>query len=111
MPILSDQELNEKLDEIVRRLRDALSPIAIYFFGSYAYGTPESHSDIDLLVVIEDSPLSPYKRDAIAYRALRGIGVPKDVMVYTREEFEKRASLPISFERTVKSKGKVVYAA
>ncbi|MCH8913691.1 MAG: nucleotidyltransferase domain-containing protein [Planctomycetes bacterium] len=37
----------------VRRLRDALSPVAIYFFGSYLYGTPSRHSDIDLLVVIE----------------------------------------------------------
>ena len=111
MPILSPEELEQKLDEIVRRLRDALDPVAIYFFGSYAYGTPQSHSDIDLLVVIEDSPLSPYQRDAQAYRALRGLGVPKDVQVYTRAEFEERAALPVSFERTVKTKGRVLYAA
>jgi predicted nucleotidyltransferase len=53
MPILSPEELEQKLDEIVRRLRDALDPVAIYFFGSYAYGTPQSHSDIDLRVVAE----------------------------------------------------------
>jgi predicted nucleotidyltransferase len=111
MPILSPEELEQKLDEIVRRLRDALDPLAIYFFGSYAYGTPQSHSDIDLLVVIEDSPLSPYKRDGVAYEAIGSIGVPKDVQVYTREEFEQRAALPVSFERTVKTKGRVIYAA
>lgn len=97
--------------EIVSRLQAALSPQAIYFFGSYADGTPEPHSDIDLLVVVDKSPLSPYQRDALAYRALRGLGVPKDVLVYTRAEFEERSALPVSFERTVKTKGKLVYAA
>lgn len=111
MPVLSPEELDRKLAEIVRRLRDTFSPVAIYFFGSYAYGTPESHSDIDLLVVVEDSALSPYQRDAQAIRALRGIGVPKDVVVYTRAEFEQRSALPVSFERTVKAKGKLLYAA
>ena len=111
MPLLTEAELQEKLDTIVERLRDAFSPVAIYLFGSYVYGTPNRHSDIDLLVVVEDSPLSPYKRDALAYRALRGLGVAKDVMVYTRREFEERAALPVSFERTVKQKGKSLYAA
>ena len=37
--------------------------------------------------------------------------VPVDVQVYTRAEFETRAALAVSFERTVKHKGRVVYAA
>jgi predicted nucleotidyltransferase len=111
MPVLSPQELEEKLTLIVERLRNAFSPVAIYFFGSYAYGTPQSHSDIDLLVVVEDSALSAYQRDAVAYRALRGIRCPIDVQVYTRAEFDSRAALPVSFERTVKRKGRVLYAA
>jgi len=109
MPVLSADELDQKLDEMVRRLRQALAPIAIYFFGSYAYGTPQPHSDIDLLVVVDDSELDPYERDGRAYHALSGIGVPKDVQVYTRAEFEDRAALPVSFERTVKTKGKLIY--
>jgi len=111
MPVLNRADLEVKLQEAVRRLTAALSPTAIYFFGSYAYGTPGPASDIDLLVVVEDSPLDPYSRDALAYRALRGLGVPKDVQVYTRAEFESRAALPVSFERTVKTRGKLVYAA
>ncbi len=111
MPILSPAELEQKLDEIVQRLCDTFSPVAIYFFGSYAYGNPQPHSDIDLLVVVEDSPLDPYDRDALAYHAIGSIGVSKDVQVYTRKEFEERAELPVSFERTVKQKGKLLYAA
>ncbi len=111
MPLMTDEQLAAMLDEIVRRLRGAFSPFAIYLFGSYAYGTPNRHSDIDILVIVENSELSPYQRDALAYRQLRGIPVPIDVQVYTRDEFERRSALPVSFERTIKKKGRLVYAA
>lgn len=111
MPVLNADQLAEKLREIKARLQAALAPRQIYFFGSYAYGTPQTHSDIDLVVVIDDTSETPFERDARAYRALRGIGVPKDVMVYTVSEFEQRASLATSFERTVKSRGRLLYDA
>ena len=111
MPVLTQTELDSVLTEIVARLKAALSPVAIYLFGSYAYGTPRAGSDIDLLVVVADSPLSPYERDAIAYRALGEIPVPVDVQVYTRSEFDQRSALQVSFERTVKNKGKIIHAA
>jgi uncharacterized protein len=111
VPVLDSAQLEQTLADIVARLRAALSPMAIYFFGSYAYGVPASHSDIDLIVVVADSGLSPYQRDAQAYRALRGVPVPADVLVYTRAEFEQRAALPISLEHTVKSRGRLLYAA
>ncbi len=111
MPVLDRDQLDEAISQIVTRLRDALAPAAIYMFGSYVYGRPGSHSDIDLIVVVEDSSLDPYDREAQAFRALRGIRVPIDVQVYTRQEFDSRACLPVSFERTVRKKGRLVYAA
>ena len=111
MRVLKPEQLEEMLAEVVERLRAAFSPVAIYLFGSYAYGTPESGSDLDLLVVVEDDPRNIYDRDAAAYAALGNLGFPKDVMVYTRVEFEERATLPVSFERTVKRKGKLLYVA
>ncbi len=107
----SVMDTEETLAEAVRRLREVFSPIAIYLFGSYAYGTPGRGSDIDLLVVVEDDPRNAYERDAAAYEALGNLGMPKDVMVYTRAEFEARSALPVSFERTVKRKGRLIYAA
>ena len=111
MAKLSESELERTLATIVERLRDALAPIAIYLFGSYVYGDPDRDSDIDLLVVVEDSGLSAYERDAAADRALRGIRRSIDVQVYTRAEFETRAALPVSFERTVARKGRLIHAA
>jgi predicted nucleotidyltransferase len=104
-------DVEQLLSEITRRLRETLAPSAIYLHGSHAYGRPAAGSDVDLLVVVEHSPHSFFKRSAEAYRALRGIGVPIDVQVYTRAEFDERASLPVSFERTVREKGRVLYAA
>jgi predicted nucleotidyltransferase len=105
------EELDRILPEIVRRLTDSLAPTMILLYGSCAYGTPGPHSDIDLLVVVPESSRSFFERGAAAYRALRHIGVPVDVQVYTREEFESRAGLPVSFERTVRTKGRILYAA
>lgn len=104
-------DFDKILSQAVSRLRDALSPLAIYLYGSYAYGTPGPGSDIDLLVVVDRSDLTPHQMDAIAYTALIGLGIPKDVQVYIREEFDQRSALTVSFERTVKTKGKLVHAA
>ena len=106
-----NESVDQLLSEIVRRLRDAFNPTAVYLYGSYARGDAETGSDVDLLVVVSDSPLSFFARGAAAYRALRHIGVPVDVQVYTEEEFETRAALPVSFERTVRTKGKLLHAA
>ncbi len=106
---MTRRTLEQLLPEIVRRLRDALSPAVVYLFGSCAGGRLEPHSDVDLLVVVDRSDQTFFQRATVAYRALRGIGVPIDVQVYTRQEFDSRAALPVSFERTVRTKGRVIY--
>lgn len=108
---MTTSDLEQLLAEITRRLRDALQPSAIYLYGSWAYGRPHRDSDLDLLVVVADSALGFFERSALAYRALRGIGVALDVQVYTDNEFGQRAALPVSFERTVRTKGRLLYAA
>ncbi len=108
---MTPSEIESKITEAVARLCLVFSPVVIYLHGSYAHGNPGADSDLDLLVVVADSPDDPYTRDAAAYRALSGLGVPKDVQVYTKKEFEERAALPVSFERTVKAKGRVLHGA
>jgi predicted nucleotidyltransferase len=104
-------KLDEVLPEIVRRLRDALQPERIYLFGSCAQGTPGPDSDVDILVVVPESPLGFYQRAAEASRALDDVDVAIDVLVYTRAEFDRRAALRVSLEHTVAQKGRLMYAA
>ncbi len=38
--------------ELARRVAREFDPERIILFGSYAYGTPEEYSDVDLLVIM-----------------------------------------------------------
>ena len=97
------------LDEIVRRLKTALNPEQIFLFGSRARGEAGPESDFDLLVVVATSALPRYRRDQLAFRALRGVGVSKDVLVYTRDEFARGAKVPASLPATVLREGKLLH--
>ncbi len=108
---MTREQIEQVLPEIVRRLRDALAPERIYLFGSCASGTPGKDSDVDILVVVPESRLGFYQRATEASRALDDVEVPIDVLVYTREEFDRDASRSASLGRTVLKKGKLVYAA
>jgi len=93
------------LEEVTRRLVDEFQPEQIILFGSYAWGTPNDDSDIDVIVVILDSDLSPHLRAAHAYRALRGLPIPIEVRVRTRAEFERYRHVPASLEHQISEEG------
>jgi predicted nucleotidyltransferase len=97
------------LDQITQRLVSTLDPEQIILFGSHAYGEPTEDSDIDLLVIISQSDEPRYRRARRAYRALRGMGIPKDILVMTRAEVERKAAVPSSLVSQVLRQGKVLY--
>jgi hypothetical protein len=92
-------------------LVETLQPERIYLFGSRARGDAHPDSDYDLLVVVSASDLAPHKRDLLAFRALCGVGAPKDVIVYTRDEFESRSRAAASLPAAVLREGRAIYAA
>jgi uncharacterized protein len=97
------------LTQIVQRLVESLHPEQIILFGSHAYGEPNEDSDIDLLVIVSQSNEPRYRRSRLAYRALRGIGVPTDVIVMTREEVKRKVNVRSSLISRVIHDGKVLY--
>jgi len=97
------------LEQIVQRLEEGLHPEQIILFGSYAYGEPTEGSDIDLLIIVPDSTEPAYRRAQKAYRCVGAVGVPKDLVVLTREEFEKQARVVTSLAGRAKNRGKVLY--
>ena len=99
------------LNETVRRIVATLDPIAIYLYGSHAYGQPHQDSDIDLLIVVDESSLLPHQRAVAAYHALRGLLVPVEIKVATRAEFKQRAQWQSSIEKIVQEKGKILYGS
>ena len=103
-------EQDPVLRAMVDRLVHALHPERIYLFGSRARHDAGSDSDYDLLVVVPESDLAPHRRDVLAFRALCGVGAAKDVVVYTRQEFESRCRAASSLPATVLREGRLVYA-
>ena len=99
------------LIEVVRRLVEAYHPLRIYLFGSAARGDAGTDSDYDFMVVVSDDAVPELRDCGIGYRALSGLGIAKDILVWTRHDFEKRLPLKASLPSTVVDEGKLLYAA
>lgn len=97
------------LNEMTRRLVAAFDPEQVILFGSHAWGTPSEDSDVDLFVVLSDSPERPLARMRRALACLEGMNVSKDVLVRTRSEVEKYRKVHASLESQVLENGRVLY--
>jgi predicted nucleotidyltransferase len=95
------------LEPIVERLVMEFEPEEIHLFGSWAWGEPGS--DIDLLVIVAESDEHPARRARRAYRCLKGVGVPVDVLVKTRAEVDRFRGVKASLEYKILEQGKVLY--
>ena len=98
------------LDQIVKRLVEGLQPERIYLFGSQARGEAAEDSDIDLLVILPESDLPRHQREARSYDLLWRLTAPVDVLVFTKEEFNRTSQVRTSLASNVKSNGEVIYA-
>lgn len=97
------------LKEITHRLVDEFQPEEIILFGSHAWGTPDRDSDLDLLVIVSDSDLSPARRAVRAHRRLQGMNISKDILVRTRSEVERFRHVRASLEHQIFENGSVLY--
>ncbi len=96
--------LKEAVDRIIKRF----NPEKIILFGSYAYGKPTVDSDIDLMIVM-DTDEKPHKRAVSIRKALKDIGIPKDIIVKTPQEFERFKDIVGTVIYPVAHKGKLLY--
>ena len=100
------------VDRMVRAIVDAIDPEQVILFGSRARGTDKADSDVDLLIVHSEpfgAGRSRHRETVRAYEALSGIGVAKDILVYSRPEVEYwRDSLNHIVARALRE-GRVLY--
>ena len=98
------------LEEIRRRLVEALHPDKIVLFGSRARNDATEESDYDVMVVGE-SDLDATDRMTVAHLALCGLGAPCDVFWYTPEEFEAHRTWLSDIAGIASREGVVMYDA
>lgn len=97
------------LAEVVHRLVEALQPEQIYLFGSRARGDSQADSDYDFMVIVPESDLPPHRRAQLAHRALHGVRIAKDILVWTRAEFDRYVPVVASLPATVVREGRLLY--
>ena len=97
----------DKYTEIISSLEWVLQ---IFLFGSHAYGEPQEHSDLDLLVIVNDN-LDPINATYKINQKLIGERTtPVDVVVNRKKDFD-RALKGNTIQKLISDTGVLLYEA
>ena len=102
-------KIADQLKPYLQVLLEKFQPQEVILFGSYAYGKPTEHSDVDLLIIkpLEQSPV----REAIAIRKAwhpvrDTVGaLPFNLIVITPEDHQHRLSHSAGFYDDIVERG------
>lgn len=86
-----DEVTDALIHRMVRTIVAAVDPKQVILFGSRARGNPKSSSDVDFVVIQEDSGntgRTRFQEEVRIYKALRGFRVPTDILVFGPDDVE-----------------------
>lgn len=106
----NNRKVKKIIEKISQKLQQEYQPEKIILFGSYAWGRPSKHSDIDLFIVKET-------RDRHIDRSVKVRKIldeengmfALDPIVYTPGETEKRLKLGDDFIKKIITQGVLLY--
>jgi len=102
----------ETIDQVVQAFVQEVDPEVVILFGSHARGDARPDSDVDLMV-IEQVPFSPQRSRRAEYRrlsiALREFPFAKDILLYSRDEFDYWKDSPNHVVGRAQREGKVLH--
>jgi predicted nucleotidyltransferase len=97
---------DQKIAELVENLVAGLDPQEIILFGSRARGTHRPHSDVDVAVICEDESLATRHK---LYQASGNYAMSLDLLLFSRERFDKFRPWINTVERQVDREGVRLY--
>ena len=101
--------IQNELDNITSAIKVNTKPEAIYLFGSYANGTPNENSDIDIYVVVPDSEEDTIELGAkICLDLAQKQTYPIDLLVGKKSIFENRKDR-LTLEKVIANEGVKIY--
>lgn len=108
--VATTTELDTAIADFIARLKKGIRVEAAFLYGSYAHGSPDEWSDIDLAIVSPDFEGLPLWR---RQREISGLTLQRDPRMapigYPSSEYHNPG--PHSFLREIIRTGKVVYEA
>jgi predicted nucleotidyltransferase len=101
----------KQIENLATTLVDLTHPLKVILFGSYANGNANEDSDVDVLVIVDQSDISRIERVKKIRKQLwnYSFDFPKDILIYTQAEVEEWQAVPQAFITTAINEGKVLY--
>ena len=95
-----------EIRRFARQIAERFHPDKIILFGSYAYGTPHSDSDVDILVIM---PARNQLDQAFKIHSTLLPPFPLDILVRTPDNIRWRLAEGDSFHTEIVARGRVLY--
>ena len=106
---MTQTQAQSLIREMVDRIVSGFDPERVILFGSYARGSADRDSDVDLLVVLSKIEGSRRQKSVEIRVALHAMGLAKDIVIRTPEEFDQEKNIPGSIGRSAAMEGRVLY--
>ncbi len=98
-----------EIELIKEKLVSQLSPMKIYLFGSFAEGTADEGSDVDIYIIVKDDTENLVDLTAEAYKSIWNVrSRAVDIIIGTESRFESRKNRA-GLENDVLNKGVLLY--
>lgn len=96
-----------RIDEAVRRIVDSVKPLRVVAFGSWARGDSRPDSDLDLIVILDESSDQVAAREI--YQTLDGVAMSMDIITATVEAHERFKKSVNSVHYDIQRDGMLLY--
>ncbi len=99
-----------ELNNLVKEIYGVFDINSIYLFGSYAYGTPNDDSDLDICIIANDRSKRKVEIMKLIRKAISKVqSMPVDLLIYYSDEFNERAKFNCTLENQIIHEGVKLY--